>query len=183
MFFDSWADLGRTVIVGALAYAGLVALLRVSGKRTLTKMNAFDLVVTVALGSTLATVLLSKDVALAEGLLAFALLAGLQWSVATLSLRSKRFEALVKSEPRLLFHEGRMLRGALKAERVTESEVLAAVRSAGQGDLAAVGAVILETDGSFSVLSTGASDAVAPSFDYSPDARASTGRGGTGRSS
>ena len=45
-----------------------------SGKRTLTRMNAFDLVVTVALGPTLATVLLTKSVALADGLAAFALL-------------------------------------------------------------------------------------------------------------
>lgn len=66
MFFDTWAGLGRTLMVGVLAYAALVSLLRISGKRTLSKMNTFDLVVTVALGSTLATVLLSKDVALAE---------------------------------------------------------------------------------------------------------------------
>jgi uncharacterized membrane protein YcaP (DUF421 family) len=50
----------------------------VSGKRTLSKLDAFDLIVTVALGSTLATVLLSRDVALAEGIVAFALLVGLQ---------------------------------------------------------------------------------------------------------
>ena len=55
MFFDSWAGLGRVLVVGVLAYSALVLLLRISGKRTLTKMNAFDLVVTVALGSTLAT--------------------------------------------------------------------------------------------------------------------------------
>ena len=67
MFFDGWAGLLRVLVVGALAYAALVLLLRVSGKRTLSKMNAFDLVVTVALGSTLATVLPSRDVALAEG--------------------------------------------------------------------------------------------------------------------
>jgi uncharacterized membrane protein YcaP (DUF421 family) len=70
MFFDSWTGLGRVLVVGTLAYFALVLTLRVSGKRTLSKLNAFDLVVTVALGSTLATVLLSKDVALAEGLLA-----------------------------------------------------------------------------------------------------------------
>lgn len=64
--------------MGVLAYVALVVLLRVSGKRTLSKMNAFDLVVTVALGSTLATVLMAKDVALAEGVFAFALLIGLQ---------------------------------------------------------------------------------------------------------
>ncbi len=77
MLFDSWLSLGRTAVVGVLAYLALVLLLRVSGKRTLSKMNAFDLVVTVALGSTLATVLLSTDVALATGILAFTLLIGL----------------------------------------------------------------------------------------------------------
>jgi uncharacterized membrane protein YcaP (DUF421 family) len=67
MFFDDWNDLGRVALVGALAYATLVLLLRGSGKRTLSKWNAFDLIVTIALGSTLATVLLSKDVSYAEG--------------------------------------------------------------------------------------------------------------------
>ena len=60
MLFDSWAGLGRVVLIGTLAYGALVLLLRISGKRTLSKLNAFDLVVTVALGSTLATVLLSN---------------------------------------------------------------------------------------------------------------------------
>jgi uncharacterized membrane protein YcaP (DUF421 family) len=81
MFFDSWMGLLRVVVVGTLAYVILVLLLRVTGKRTLSKMNAFDLVVTVALGSTLATVLLSKDVALAEGVVAFALLVLLQYAI------------------------------------------------------------------------------------------------------
>lgn len=152
MFFDNWFGLLRVAVVGTLAYAALVALLRVSGKRTLSKLNAFDLVVTVALGSTLATVLLSKDVALAEGLLAFALLAGLQWAVATLSLRSPRFDRLVKSEPRLLLHRGRFLEGALRDERVTRDEVLAALRSSGVADAAGVAAVVLETDGSLNVI-------------------------------
>lgn len=73
MFFDSWTGLGRVLLVGTFAYVALVAILRISGKRTLTKLNAFDLVVTVALGSTLATVLLSRSVALAEGVLAMVL--------------------------------------------------------------------------------------------------------------
>jgi hypothetical protein len=56
MFFESWSGLGRVLVVGVLAYGALVFVLRVSGKRTLSKMNAFDLIVTVALGSTIATV-------------------------------------------------------------------------------------------------------------------------------
>lgn len=67
MLFSGWLSLGRMVVVGLLAYICLILLLRISGKRTLAKMNAFDLVVTVALGSTLSAVAMSKDVALAEG--------------------------------------------------------------------------------------------------------------------
>ncbi len=152
MFFDSWAGLLRVAVVGTLAYAALVALLRVSGKRTLAKLNAFDLVVTVALGSTFATVLLSKDVALAEGVLGFTVLAGLQWVVAWLSVRSARFGQLVKSEPRLLLHHGQFLESAMRAERVTHDEVLSALRSAGVTDPGQAGAVVLETDGSLSVI-------------------------------
>ena len=76
MFFDSGTVLVRTVVVGTLASLALVALLRLAGKRTLSKWNAFDLVVTVAFGSTLATALLSKDTSLAQGVVAFALLVG-----------------------------------------------------------------------------------------------------------
>ena len=131
MFFENWFGPLRVVIVGTLAYMALVLLLRVSGKRTLSKMNAFDLIVTVAFGSTLASILLSKDVALAEGITAFALLIGLQYIITWLSVRSDWVENLVKSEPALLFFQGRFLQEALRRERVTEAEVRAAVRSQG----------------------------------------------------
>jgi len=61
--------------------------LRVSGKRTLAKLNAFDFVVTVALGSTLATILLNSTVSWAEGAVALAVLAGLQFLVAVVASR------------------------------------------------------------------------------------------------
>ncbi|NJN15180.1 MAG: DUF421 domain-containing protein [Oscillochloris sp.] len=152
MFFDGWQGIWRTLIVGVLAYLALVALLRVSGKRTLSKMNAFDLIVTVALGSTLATILLSSDVALAEGLTAFALLIGLQFVIAWLSVHSKTVSKLVKADPTLLVYQGRILPDVLRHERVVDAEVLAAIRSEGFADLADVAAVVLETDGTFTVI-------------------------------
>lgn len=106
MFYDGWQGLVRVVVVGVAAYTALILLLRVSGKRTLAKLNAFDFVVTVAIGSTLATMLLSSTVALAEGLVALALMVGLQYVVASASNRSPRVERLVKSEPRLVYHGG-----------------------------------------------------------------------------
>lgn len=151
-FFDGWQGIWRTALVGVLAYLALVVLLRVSGKRTLSKMNAFDLVVTVALGSILATILLSSEVALAEGLTALAVLILMQFVIAWLSVRSERVSRLVKSEPALLAYQGRLLPDALRRERVVDKEVWAAVRAQDIADLAEVEAVVLETDGTFTVV-------------------------------
>jgi uncharacterized membrane protein YcaP (DUF421 family) len=152
IFFNGWSVLGRTLLIGVLAYVSLVFMLRVSGKRTLAKMNAFDLVVTVAIGSTLATIVLSKSVALAEGLLALALLIGMQFAISWSSTRMPWLRRVVTGEPRLLLRDGTMLDEALRDARVTREEVRAAVRAAGIGALGDVAAVVLETDGSFSVI-------------------------------
>jgi uncharacterized membrane protein YcaP (DUF421 family) len=152
VFFAGWVGLVRVVVVGTLAYLILVLLLRISGKRTLSKMNAFDLVVTVALGSTLATVILSKDVALAEGVTAFALLVGLQFGITWLSVRSTTVSQLIKSEPTLLLYQGHFLPAPMRRMRVLEAEIHAAIREQGIAALADVEAVVLETDGSFAVV-------------------------------
>ena len=154
MWFDSWYDLGRLLVVGPVAYVSVVALLRVSGKRTLAKLNAFDLVVTVALGSTLASVLLSSQVSIAEGVLALAVLVGLQYAVAWTQVRVPAVRRAVQSGPTLVYRDG-FLDGALRRERVTREDVMQAARTQSHPDLSGAAAVVLETDGSFSVL-TGA---------------------------
>jgi uncharacterized membrane protein YcaP (DUF421 family) len=152
MFFSGFDGIWRTVIVGLCAYVALVGVLRITGKRTLSKMNAFDLVVTVALGSTLATVLLSKGVALAEGVTAFLLLAFAQYVVTWTSLRSRRFRRWIKADPRALLKDGEMIPDALRDERVTHDDVEAAIRGAGYPGPDAIALVMLETDGSMSVV-------------------------------
>lgn len=153
MWFDSWSDLGRILVVGPLAYVALVAVLRTSGARTLSKLNAFDLVVTVALGSTLATVLLSSDVSLAEGVLGLVVLVVLQYVVSWSSLRRPAVERLVKSEPVLLYRRG-FLDASMRRARVTRDEVRQAARGSGHAALDEVDAVVLETDGTLSVLTS-----------------------------
>lgn len=151
MFFNTWTGLARIAVAGTLAYVALIIWLRISGKRTLSKWNAFDSVVTIAIGSTLATVLLSKEVALAEGVLAFALLIALQFLITWLAVRVRAIRRLIKAEPTLLLSEGQFLQAALRAQRVTESEI----RAAGIAAMEDAEAVVLETDGSFSVLRRG----------------------------
>ena len=153
--FSDAAALARTMLVGVLAYVALILLLRASGKRTLSKLNAFDLVVTVALGSTLATILLDKTVTLAQGTLAIVVLVGMQFAITWSSVRWAWVRRVVTGEPALLARDGRCLQQALRRERVTEDEVRAAVRSAGLQSLEQTRSVVLETDGSFSVVPAG----------------------------
>ena len=158
MFFDSWFGIVRILIVGVLAYAALIIFLRVSGKRTLSKWNAFDFVVTIALGSTLASVIISKDVVLIEGVIAFALLIGLQFVITRLSVRFDSIKNVVKAEPTLLFDKGEFLPEVMRRQRVTESEIRAAIRAKGLAAIESVEAVVLETDGTFSVVKKSAND-------------------------
>jgi len=158
MFPDHSNALLRLLLVGVGTYVWLVFILRVTGKRTLSKMNAFDLVVTVALGSTLSSALSSNSFSPAEAAEALALLTLLQFAVTWLSVRSKRFSKLVKATPVALFWQGRFDQRRLRSERVTEEELLAAVRSSGASSMTQVVAIILETDGSLSVIRGGAPD-------------------------
>lgn len=152
MIFNSWETILRVLVTGTLAYVALVLLLRVSGKRTLSKMNAFDLIVTIALGSTLATILLNKDVALADGVTAFALLIFLQFLITWSAARSTKVEGWIKSKPTMLYFKGEYFSKELRRQRVTETEIKAAVREQGLATMEDAGAVILETDGSLTVL-------------------------------
>lgn len=149
---SDWSRLLHTVIVGTLAYAGLIVWLRVSGKRTLSKWNAFDFIVTIALGSMLASALLTPDVSFSQAMVAVGLLVSYQFLLTWLSVRSGVVQNLIKARPTLLFFKGDFLEPMLKHERVAEGEVLAAIRLSGKSHLADIDAVVLETDGSFSVI-------------------------------
>ena len=152
MWFSSWDSLLRIVVIGVPAYFAALLLLRMGGKRTLSKFNAFDLVVTVAFGSTLSSGLLNPDAALLDIVTAFALLVLLQFLVTWTLTRWPASEKVIKAQPQLLFRSGTFLRGAMERERVTQREVEAAVRSEGIATLEEVEAVILETDGSLAVV-------------------------------
>lgn len=165
IFFEDWTYILRTLAIAVTGYAATVLLLRASGKRTLSKMNMFDFIVTIALGSILATMLISKETTLAQGLAGVGSLILLQFAVTSLSVRSPAFGRLIKAEPRLLFSDGIYLHGAMRAERVTRSELEAAMRNASLGSISETAAMILETDGTISVIrksTIGEGDAIPP---------------------
>lgn len=75
---DQLRTMLHIILTGVGGYLAIIFILRVSGKRTLAKMNAFDFIVTVALGSILATILTSQQTPLLNGLTAFATLVFMQ---------------------------------------------------------------------------------------------------------
>lgn len=152
IFIGSGPKIARTAILGVLAYVSLLLVLRASGKRTLSKLNAFDFVVTIALGSCLATIILSKDTSLLQGATAFAVLTAMQFVVAWLSARYPRVGQMVRAKPTLLAYRGELQHAALKSERVAVDELYAALRNSGLQRMDQADAIVLESDGSLSVL-------------------------------
>lgn len=139
-------------IAGTITYIAIIIILRLSGKRTLSKWNSFGFVVTVAFGSILASALLSTEDEFGKSILAFAVLVLLQFIITWVSVRWSIIEKLIKSEPALLLYRGEMQRDTMKRERVAEEEILSALRNSGISAIEDADAVILETNGSFSVI-------------------------------
>lgn len=153
MFFDDWQSILRALILTILAYFTLIIAIRISGKRTLSKMNAFDFLVTIALGSCLASVSLNKNIALAEGAIVFSTLIILQFIITWASVRVSWVKKLVTGEPALLLYKGNLLKSTLKKERITIEEIYMAARKNGMTDLNKIEAIILETTGDITVIS------------------------------
>ncbi|MEZ0166969.1 DUF421 domain-containing protein [Kineococcus sp. LSe6-4] len=152
LWWGGWEPLVRIVVVGTLGYVWLVGVLRFSGPRNLAKMTPFDFVLTVTLGSAFGRVLTSKETSLAAALLVFTLLVGLQWLMALLRQRSRKVERALSTDPVLLFHDGTFVREAMRRQRFLESDIHSAARENGLGSLQEVAAVVLQADGSFSVI-------------------------------
>ncbi|MGF1638215.1 MAG: DUF421 domain-containing protein [Cyclobacteriaceae bacterium] len=152
IWFENWESILRIICITPLAYLAMVFLLRVSGKRTLSKMNAFDFVVTVALGSTLATIVLNKNIPLAEGVIAIFLFIGLQYILTWLSVRIKAFKTLITSKPSLVFYKGNFLYENMKKERISTEGIKSAARQKGISSLEEIDIVILETTGDITII-------------------------------
>ena len=152
LFFDGWDNLAQVLIVTPIMYIAVITFVRLTGKRSTSQMNNFDWVVTVAIGSIIASPILLKDVSVAEGVLAVGLLFFLQWILTNLTVRSKVVSNIVRSTPSILVYRGELQHTEMKRTRVTESEIMSAIRENGHAKLDAIGLVVLESDANLSVI-------------------------------
>jgi uncharacterized membrane protein YcaP (DUF421 family) len=150
--FDGWSGIIRVLIAAPIMYISIIAFVRIMGKRSTSQMNNFDWVVTVALGSLVASGIILDNVTVIEALLATGLLLGLQWTLTYWVPRWTMLEHVVKAQPTLLAERGKLLESSMLAERVTHDEIYAALRGAGLANIDEAEWVILETDASISVI-------------------------------
>lgn len=150
--FGGFPSLIRIGIVGTLSYVSLLALIRLTGQRSLGRMQTFDVVVAVALGSTYGRLLTAQEVQFSEALMAFALLAGLHYLASMLAFRYPWAARWMETRPQLLYYRGAVQKAVMRRHRLTHGELMAAVRKHGLPSLSQVLAIVLESDGSIAVV-------------------------------
>ncbi|TVZ26674.1 uncharacterized protein DUF421 [Gillisia sp. Hel_I_86] len=150
-FETSWTSVVAICISAIAIYFAVIIFTRLAGKRSFSKMSSFDFAMTVAIGSILASTLLSKSVSLLEGLVGLGMIYLLQIFVARLR-RSSRIEKLIDNKPLLLMDGTKILHENLKKARVTKSDLRSKLREANVLELSQVRAVVFEATGDISVL-------------------------------
>lgn len=125
---------------------------RLFGLRTFAKMSSIDFASTIAIGSILASVILSKDQSIMEGALIIFLIVMFQATFAYFNRKSKRFRNLSTNVPKVLMWKGTILQDNLAKCNIGESELMAKLREANVHHLDEVQAVVLESTGDISVL-------------------------------
>lgn len=150
--WNGWEAIIRILVVGTLCYIALVVILKVSRKRTLASLTAFDFVVTVTIGAVFGRILTAKDVSLSEAVTAFILLASLQFLFSWLQIKFETFRKIFTSRPVLLYYRGEFMVQAMKREKVEKSELIGEARKKGYGNFEEIELIILENDATFSII-------------------------------
>lgn len=143
-----WQFVLRAVVV----YFLLLAMLRLSGKRTVGQFTPFDLLVVVLLGTAVQNSLIGEDVSLLGGLILAATLIGCNWLVGFASARSQRVDDLVEGSPVLLARDGQLFTAVLRRQNINARDVDEALRDNGLSDVSRAALVTLEVDGTITVV-------------------------------
>ena len=146
----TWSDVGAIVVAAPLIVLAVIAVIRVVGLRSFSKMSSFDFAVTVAIGSVVAGVATGPTPVL-SGAVAVAALLATQYVVAVLRRRTA-VESVIDNTPRLLMRDGVVFDAAMASSRVTRSDLIAKLREANVLQLSEVRAVVFESTGDMSVL-------------------------------
>jgi uncharacterized membrane protein YcaP (DUF421 family) len=149
--FDLQIPWWEFIVRASVVYIALLAMVRLTGKRTVAQFTPFDLVVVMLLAEAVSDSLRGGDESLVGGLIAAVTLVALDLAIAFGSSRSKKIDTLVEGNPVLVGRDGRLYEDVLKRERVPPSDVEQALREA-DCSMENMRLAVLEPDGKISIL-------------------------------
>lgn len=171
----------EVVLRTTVLYLYALAMLRLLGKRSASELTALDVIVIVALGSSVGDPMFYQDVPILHGMLVITLVIGMQRLVLYLANRHSRIQSAVEGTASRVISEGQIDLEGIRSSLVSPREVFARAREAGHANLAAIRSMYIETDGSASVFAYPSGQAAgglpieppweveSPDFIHSPD--------------
>jgi len=148
--WDIEQPVAETVVRSTLVYLLVHLLLRLAGRKELSRYSSFDVAVLFLIGVAVRRAMTVDDASITTAALALATI--ILWDVffSWLGFRSTFAAMLLKGKPRLLVKDGVPLDAELRASRISMEELLSKGREAGLANLTRVMEAYLETDGKIS---------------------------------
>lgn len=140
------------VLRSGVVYLFLLMAFRITGKRQVGQLTSFDLVVLLILSNVVQNALIGNDNSLLGGLIGAAAILVINFLVVEIAYRFKPVRRLMEGTPALLVHNGRILQENLSHERLTQDDLMAALRKNGIADVERVRFAVLEDNGQISVV-------------------------------
>jgi uncharacterized membrane protein YcaP (DUF421 family) len=140
------------VLRAIVLYAFIVLVMRIIGRRELSSMSPFDLILLIVLGDAVQQGLTQDDYSVTGAIIAVSTIATLQVFTSYLSFRSEKARKVLEGQPIVLIERGELVGHNLKRERMTEDEVAEEMRAQQISSLDEVEWAILESNGSVSFI-------------------------------
>ena len=153
---SEWLDLKipwwEIVLRASVVYFVLLALIRLSGKRTVGQFTPFDLMVLVLLGDAVQGSMIAGDQSLQGGLILALTLLGWNRLIGYVTARSKSAALVVEGKAEILARNGHVFRDALKSADLTLDDLEEAMREHSVPAVNKIRLAVLERDGTITVL-------------------------------
>ncbi len=141
------------IVRSATVYGFMVLALRLFGKKELSQLSTTDLVFIILISNSVQNAMVGTNSTLSGGLVAALVLFSLNYLLKLLIFRSKKIKELIEDKPIILIHEGTIDHVHLVRTKITEDELVQAVREHGLSSITEVKIAVLEVDGNISVIS------------------------------
>jgi uncharacterized membrane protein YcaP (DUF421 family) len=140
------------VLRAVVVFAFLLLLTRVIGRRELSSLQPFDLILLIILGDAVQQGLTQDDYSLTGAFLAIGTIAVLQVLVSWIGYRFPRTRTVLEGQPIIIVQDGEVIEDNIKRERLDPDEIAEAARLQGIAHLSDVKWAVLETSGDISFI-------------------------------